>query len=122
MLEFGSLPLGVSADAAYRTRRVQTVPGAMLVLYTDGALEHSRNVLEGEELLLEATTQAGGSSEVDAASIIHNAIFSGRAVGDDVAILTIGFSSSGDGSPVRLTAASNVDSQDSLPPVRYRRN
>jgi CHASE3 domain sensor protein len=93
MLEFGSLPLGVSADAAYRTRRVQTVPGAMLVLYTDGALEHSRNVLEGEELLLEATTQAGGSSEVDAASIIHNAIFSGRAVGDDVAILTIGFSS-----------------------------
>jgi CHASE3 domain sensor protein len=92
MLEFGSLPLGVSAEATYRTHRVQTVPGAMLVLYTDGALEHSRNVIEGEELLLDATTQAGASSEVDAASTIHNAIFSGRAVGDDVAILTIGFS------------------------------
>ncbi len=92
MLEFGSLPLGVSPGAVYRTHRVQTVPGAMLVLYTDGALEHSRNVLEGEELLLDATAKAGEASEQEAASVIHNAIFSGRAVGDDVAILTIGFS------------------------------
>ena len=92
MLEFGSLPLGVSATATYRTHHVQTVPGAMLVLYTDGALEHSRNVLEGEEMLLDATVKAGASPEQEAASVIHDAIFAGRAVGDDVAILTIGFS------------------------------
>ncbi len=92
MLEFGSLPLGVSDTTVFRTHNVQTVPGAMLVLYTDGALEHSRDVLEGEELLLDATAKAGERSEQEAATVIHNAIFSGRAVGDDVAILTIGFS------------------------------
>ncbi len=93
MLEFGSLPLGISHTASYRSHRIQTVPGAMLVLYTDGALEHSRNVLEGEELLLEATAAAAANVEVDAATVIHNAIFHGRSVGDDVAILTIGFAS-----------------------------
>lgn len=91
MLEFGSLPLGVASRATYRTHRVQSVPGAMLVLYTDGALEHSRNIFEGEALLLAAASQAG-DAELDAASVIHNAIFRSRAVGDDVAILTIGFS------------------------------
>ena len=92
MLEFGSLPLGVSPAATYRTNRVQSVPGAMLVLYTDGALEHSRDVIAGEELLLKATAEAGDRTEEDAATVIHNAIFAGRSVGDDVAILTIGFS------------------------------
>ena len=93
LLEFGSLPLGVSAGTTYRTHQIQTVPGAMLVLYTDGAVEHSRDVFVGEEILLEATAKAGASIEQEAASIIHNAIFAGRSVGDDVAILTIGFSS-----------------------------
>ena len=50
-------------------------------------------MLEGEQILLDATAKAGESKELEAASVIHNSIFSGRAVGDDVAILTIGFSS-----------------------------
>jgi len=64
----------------------------MLVLYTDGAVEHSRDVIEGEKLLLAAAAEAAKRSDVDPATIIHNAIFEGRPVGDDVAILTIGFS------------------------------
>ncbi len=91
LLDFGSLPLGVSKTAAYRSHRIQTVPGAMLVLYTDGALEHSRDVLEGEQILLKAAGGAADASGSDAASVIHNAIFAGKPVGDDVAILTIGF-------------------------------
>jgi hypothetical protein len=64
----------------------------MLVLYTDGALEHSRDVLQGEEILLAAAAEASERVGEDPATVIHNAIFGGRAVGDDVAILTIGFS------------------------------
>ncbi len=88
-LNFGGLPLGVSEKATYRSHRVQTVPGAMLVLYTDGAIEHSRNIIEGEEALLKAvaTVPAGA----DAATTIYDSIFRDKTVGDDVAILTIGF-------------------------------
>ena len=91
LLDCGSLPLGTVAAPEYTMYRVQSVPGASLVLYTDGAVEHSRNVLDGEALLLEAATKAMNQSGVEAATYIHNAIFDGRAVGDDVAILTIGF-------------------------------
>lgn len=90
-LECGSVPLGAFKSPAYATRRVQSVPGATLVLYTDGAVEHSRNVLEGEALLLDAVAQSGEQVELDPAAFIHRAIFGGRPVGDDVAILTIGF-------------------------------
>ena len=91
LLDCGGLPLGI-LSANYSTYRIQTVPGAMLVLYTDGAVEHSHDVIEGEKLLLAAAAEAAKRSDVDPATIIHNAIFEGRPVGDDVAILTIGFS------------------------------
>lgn len=88
-LSFGGLPLGVSEKATYRAHRVQTVPGAMLVLYTDGAIEHSRNIIEGEESLLNAV--AAVPADADAATAIYQSIFHDKAVRDDVAILTIGF-------------------------------
>ncbi len=91
LLDCGALPLGTLLDAEYRTYRVQTVPGAMLVLYTDGAVEHSRNVLEGEALLLHAAELALESGAGDPARVIHDTIFADSGAGDDVAILTVGF-------------------------------
>ena len=91
MLECGGLPMGVMEVPGYRTFTVQSVPGAMLVLYTDGALEHSRDVLEGETMLLAAVERAVASSAVEPATAIRDNIFAGRNVGDDVAILTISF-------------------------------
>lgn len=91
ILEFGSLPLGAMADIEYQTFRIQSVPGAMLVLYTDGAIEHSRDVIEGETILLAAAAEAARVTPPDPATFIHNAVFSGREIGDDVAILTVGF-------------------------------
>jgi serine phosphatase RsbU (regulator of sigma subunit) len=91
MLDCGSLPLGAMPDNEYQTFRIQTVPGAMLVLYTDGAIEHSRDVIEGETILLAAAAEAARLEPPDPATFIHNAVFSGREIGDDVAILTIGF-------------------------------
>ena len=91
MLDFGSLPLGAMYDNEYVTHRVQSVPGAMLVLYTDGAIEHSRDVIEGERILLAAAAEAARAVPPDPATFIHNTVFAGRQIGDDVAILTIGF-------------------------------
>jgi serine phosphatase RsbU (regulator of sigma subunit) len=90
MLAFGGLPLGVSEKSTYQTRRVQTVPGARFILYTDGVIEHTRNILEGERLLLRAVDAT--STANDAAEAIYRTIFSKHGASDDVAILTIGFS------------------------------
>ncbi len=91
MLECGGLPMGVMEVAGYRTFTVQSVPGAMLVLYTDGALEHSRDVIEGEAMLLDAVQRAVAAGAGEPATAIRDNIFTGRSVGDDVAILTIAF-------------------------------
>jgi serine phosphatase RsbU (regulator of sigma subunit) len=104
LLECGGLPLGVMDGCAYRTRRVQAVPGAVLVLYTDGAVEHSRNVIEGEALLMQAARTALENNQSDLAASIRTEIFGGRPVGDDVAILTIGFAS---GETTRMTFAAD---------------
>ena len=88
-LEFGGVPLGVSAKAAYKTRVVQSVPGAMLVLYTDGVVEHSRDVLKGERQLMESISALREGD--DPATAVYDAIFSDKTAGDDVAILTLGF-------------------------------
>ena len=91
VLDCGSLPLGAMLDTEYHAFRVQSVPGAMLILYTDGAVEHSRDVIEGEAILLAAAADAARVDPPDPATYIRNSVFSGREVGDDVAILTIGF-------------------------------
>lgn len=100
LLETGSLPLGVADTAIFHTRTIQSVPGAMLVLYTDGAIEHSRNVLEGEALLLDAVEQAVRRPREDAAAVIRDEILRNRRIADDVAILTMRF---GEGSNATLS-------------------
>jgi len=90
-LLYGGLPLSIMQDAEYSTHTVQTVPGAMLVLYTDGLIEHSHDVLTGEALLLEAVVQSVREKASEPAVAIRDIIFRKHAVGDDVAILTIAF-------------------------------
>jgi serine phosphatase RsbU (regulator of sigma subunit)/CHASE3 domain sensor protein len=92
LLPFGGAPLSIEESTTYTTHRIQTTAGAILVLYTDGAIEHSKNILEGEALLLSIVASLADHPDTAPASFIHDAIFSARAVGDDVAILTIGFS------------------------------
>jgi serine phosphatase RsbU (regulator of sigma subunit) len=91
LLDFGSLPLGVAAKADYRTSRMQLAPGAMLVLYTDGLIEHSRDLALGEAALLEAAEAVAGLAGPEPAEEIRDRIFRDRKVGDDVAILTVRF-------------------------------
>ncbi|MGB8909514.1 MAG: SpoIIE family protein phosphatase [Candidatus Cybelea sp.] len=89
LLEFGALPLGVTPATEYRTHRVQIAPGAMIVLYTDGLIEHSRDLAQGEAALLEAAEAAARSASAEPAAGIRDAIFEKRRVADDVAIVTV---------------------------------
>ncbi len=107
-LEVGSLPLGVLRNAAYRTHRVRSIPGALLVLYTDGAIEHSRDVVQGEELLLAAVESAAHASQSDVAAAICNRIFADRKAADDVAILTLRFADGASGSVAILEHGSQT--------------
>jgi anti-sigma regulatory factor (Ser/Thr protein kinase) len=53
-LPSGGIPLGI-ADSIDATDWSFTIPpGAYLALYTDGLIEHSKDVLEGEQQLVEA--------------------------------------------------------------------
>ena len=71
--------------------RVTTVPGALLVLYTDGVTELSHDVIAGERALLDAITKM--PPRTDPAKWIYRRIFEDASAGDDVAILTLSFSS-----------------------------
>ncbi|HZY97463.1 MAG TPA: SpoIIE family protein phosphatase [Candidatus Cybelea sp.] len=90
-LDIGSLPLGVSADTKYVTHQIQSAPGAMLVLYTDGVIEHSHDVLEGEHLLLAAVESAAQTAQTDPAKAIRDEIFRHHRISDDAAIVTVHF-------------------------------
>ncbi|HZV76718.1 MAG TPA: SpoIIE family protein phosphatase [Candidatus Babeliales bacterium] len=91
LLEFGALPLGVMFDTHYRLHKVQTAPGAMLVLYTDGAIESSRDVAAGETQLLEAVESAIAHPTLEPAKSISDAIAGSHRRTDDVTILTVRF-------------------------------
>jgi len=95
LLEFGSLPLGVDSGVEYRTRSVQTTPGTLIVLYTDGAIEYARDLAAGESALLRAVESAAECAAPNAAAVIRESIFSSQKVADDVAILTVRLSETG---------------------------
>lgn len=89
LLEFGSLALGVSPESLYETRSVRAAPGTMIVLYTDGVIEYSRDLAGGEAALLEAVESAATVPRGHAANAIRDRIFSSRKIADDIAIMTV---------------------------------
>jgi serine phosphatase RsbU (regulator of sigma subunit)/CHASE3 domain sensor protein len=88
LLPSGGLGLGVKRGIRYVSRFTQAAPGATLFLYTDGVIEHSRDIIAGERELLDAVSEA--STNDDPASAVYDAIFEKRQATDDVAILTVG--------------------------------
>lgn len=63
-------------------------PGSLLVLYTDGLIESTKNVLEGEHRLHEALKNEGVVMYDNVARQIHAMVLGARSR-DDVAILTV---------------------------------
>lgn len=89
VLETGSIPLGIREIADYRTNRLRCAPESLLVLCTDGVIERSRDVIDGERRLLSAIARVDGDGWRDPADFIYRSIFGDGKVADDVAILTI---------------------------------
>ena len=86
-LECGELPLGVTTGVVYKAHSVKLPPGSALVLYTDGAIEQSHDIIAGESALSHAVVST--IDRPDAAREIYRAIFTDASPRDDVAILTV---------------------------------
>ncbi len=63
-------------------------PGTRVVFYTDGLVESTRNILEGERRLADEVA-AAAAGDADLAGSLHRAFFPASEPADDVAILTI---------------------------------
>ncbi|MDB5069431.1 MAG: multi-sensor signal transduction histidine kinase [Candidatus Eremiobacteraeota bacterium] len=88
-LEGAGLPLGAPVDAGRKTRQLIGIPpGSLLVLYTDGLVESTRDVIEGEARLRAALTHDAVLHSNSPAKLIHDLVIAERAL-DDVAILTL---------------------------------
>jgi hypothetical protein len=90
-LEHDGLPLGLFAGVPYSSFTTTARAGTLLVLYTDGVIEHKRDLIEGQRRLLEAAESVAAHAVADPARSLRDAIFGAAAPDDDVAIMTISF-------------------------------
>jgi PAS domain S-box-containing protein len=81
-------PLGLFFEPSYEEVKVTLLAGDLVVLYTDGLIEFSRNVSEGERLLVRAVAAEAEAQTPDPSEAIVRRVILG-APKDDVAVLTI---------------------------------
>jgi PAS domain S-box-containing protein len=82
------LPLGLRGDFETPTTTVRLPDGALIVLYTDGLIESTHDILEGERRLEAALRDRRVTGDDEPASAIQRRVlFDGSP--DDVAILTL---------------------------------
>ena len=88
-LTAGGLPLGLGDSMLPAVQTVSLLSGALLTLYTDGLIQSTRQVAEGEARLLAAVrTELKTRSPSPARAILDHVVGAGDAH-DDVAVLTI---------------------------------
>jgi len=88
-LELGGLPLGVPDPNVPPVGVISIPPGSLLVLYTDGLIESTHNIEEGQAALAAAVrAELETPSENPARALFERLIPHGRSH-DDVAILTV---------------------------------
>ncbi len=92
LLEADGLPLGLSGSLAQRRTTYSTFiePGALLLLFTDGLIESSRDALRDEALLAAALAETAVSGRTTAREL-RDAVLGSEAAHDDVAILLVEF-------------------------------
>jgi PAS domain S-box-containing protein len=88
-LQASGLPLGAPLVGERRTRQVVGIPpGSLIVLYTDGLVEATRDVIEGEERLRDALSLDAVLHARSPATLIRDLVIP-QGAADDVAILTL---------------------------------
>jgi PAS domain S-box-containing protein len=89
-LPSGGLPLGMRAIATVPAVAGISLPlGALLVLYTDGLIEHDRDPVQGEAELIQAIRAEVGAPSLNPARTILDRVLGGKDPHDDVAILLV---------------------------------
>ncbi len=83
------IPLGVADSVLTHDWTFTLPPGSLFTLYTDGLIEHSRDVEAGEHELLDAIRAEIVSPGDDPAKGIVGRIFANRENADDVAALVL---------------------------------
>ena len=89
-LETSSLPLGVDEGSTFVTATLAVLRPALLVLYTDGLTESTRDALAGEQLLCDVLSSEAAIYAANPARYVERTVARDRAQ-DDVAILTVRF-------------------------------
>jgi len=89
MLPTGGLPLGVDPTEQPTAWTVSIPPGSLLVLYTDGLIEFTRDVAHGENALLAAVRDEYERRSANPALGIQRHVIGEARNPDDIAILTL---------------------------------
>jgi anti-sigma regulatory factor (Ser/Thr protein kinase) len=85
----GGMPLGVDAQINAQDWTISLPPRSCVVFYTDGVTEHTRDVIKGEQLLLESSVRAFEQDPENPALALQERIFDATANRDDAATLTL---------------------------------
>ncbi len=83
------IPLGSPLWRSPLERQVPLHPGAMLVLYTDGLVEHSKDIVGGELALYAAVRSAVTGAKDQPAKAIQDQVLEGHRHPDDVAVMAV---------------------------------
>ena len=88
-LTASGLPLGVRDLSSGGSRTAVLPHGSSLLLYTDGLVEWSRNILEGEEMLRRQFAAMRNSPKPNSAKALCDGVLPETGALDDVAVLTV---------------------------------
>lgn len=89
LLHSSGPPLGIFTGLAYTEERVPFPPGCRLVAYTDGLVEATRDIVEGERRLLAAMAAARAVEPGLAVTRLVDQVLAGGPQQDDLALLVL---------------------------------
>lgn len=89
-----SPPLGAFWNVHFELHELRCPPRSMLVLYTDGIVEASRDVVEGERMLQAVLSSEAVLHAANPAEFVERAI-AGQTPRDDIAIMVVNFAQKG---------------------------
>jgi anti-sigma regulatory factor (Ser/Thr protein kinase) len=104
ILPGGGLPLGVGPEVDSQDWTFTLPPRSCVVFYTDGMIEHSRDVLAGEQQLLNAAVRSYELDPENPAIALQERIFDAAVNRDDAATLTLSCSGGSVGTTLRFSA------------------
>jgi serine phosphatase RsbU (regulator of sigma subunit)/anti-sigma regulatory factor (Ser/Thr protein kinase) len=89
LLPKDGVPLGIVDHIGASDWTFTLPPGALFAVYTDGLIEYSRDVVEGESRLLDAVREGVARLDPEPARALLQRVFAARNNTDDVATLTV---------------------------------